>query len=56
MRDCRVELRTRLNCLDESLETGFGNRFFMTDLLKTLQPKISDVELSMKLRGSEIGL
>ena len=42
--------------LQSALKTGFGNRFFMTDLLKTLQPKSSEVDVSMKLSGSESGL
>ena len=42
--------------LQSALKTGFGSRFFMTDLLKTLQPKISEVGVSMKLSGSESGL
>ena len=42
--------------LQSALKTGFGSRFFMTDLLKTLQPKSSEVDVSMKLSGSEIGL
>ena len=55
--DRRIELLARLrsSCISD-LKTGFGSRFFITDLLKTLQPKSSDVGVSMKLSGSEIGL